>query len=196
MANVTLSNEESAVIQNAAFLLTKNIAIDKLQKAFGRIALQYQNITKESNAHWQPHTQIQPKISKGEQYEGLPYLMLDYPRVFTQTDTLAIRSFFWWGNYFSISLLLTGESQKVLAAQLWANPLLRDWHIDLSDSPWNHKWEMTESTQLSALPKQKLIEKDFFKISKQIPLSQWQDMESFFIRNFQQLWSAISCLDV
>ena len=32
-----------------------------------------------------------PKISKGENYKGLPYVMLDYPRCFGKTDIFAIR---------------------------------------------------------------------------------------------------------
>ena len=43
---------------------------------------------------------VSPKISRGEQYLGLPYVMLDYPRIFSKENVFAIRTFFWWGNYF------------------------------------------------------------------------------------------------
>ncbi|MFT4202299.1 MAG: hypothetical protein QM610_00155 [Chitinophagaceae bacterium] len=196
MANVELSDEEIAVVRNAGFLLTKNKAIHKLQQALGDIAVQYQRITHNGQPAWRQRCIVSPKISKGEQYAGLPYLMLDYPRTFSHGDTFAVRSFFWWGNYFSISLLLTGESQRRLLPGLCNNPLLGDWHIDTSSTPWRHDWNKDTSPQLSAISNWDVfLQEDFFKISKQLALSQWQDMEQFFVDNFQQLWKAINCPD-
>ena len=194
MANVELTDEETALISNAGFLLTKNTVIQKLQQAFGSIAATYRNITQNGNPAWQSYCAVQPKISKGEQFQGLPYLMLDYPRAFSRTDTLAVRSFFWWGNYFSISLLLTGKPQQSLSGRLLENPVLGDWYLDTAPTPWSHGWEMDPGRQLSAISGGNgFTQKDFFKISKQVPLSQWQGMEPFFIKNFEQLWTAINC---
>lgn len=193
MANVELTSEEIAVVSNSDFLLTKNKAIQKLQQAFGNIATQYQKTTQNGLLEWQQYCAIPPKISKGEQFEGLPYLMLDYPRAFSHTETFAVRSFFWWGNYFSISLLLAGRCQQVLIPRLLANSLLGDWHLDTSSTPWNHRWDMETSPRLSNISNANVsMQADFFKISKQIPLSQWQDMEQFFVTNFEQLWVAIN----
>ena len=50
-----------------------------------------------------------PKISKGENYKGLPWLVLDYPRYFNKEDIFAIRTLFWWGNFFSITLHISGK---------------------------------------------------------------------------------------
>lgn len=191
MANVELSNEETAVFQNADFLLTKNVIFQKMQKALGEIANEYQKIVEKGNVNVLI-VNTSPKISKGEQYEGLPYLMLDYPRIFSQTDTLAIRSFFWWGKYFSISLLLTGKSQERWENYLLQHPAIQNWHLDTSETPWTHKWETQSSPKVADLDKQNYIRKDFFKLSKQIPLSEWQDMARFFVTNFQELWDAIS----
>ena len=59
------------------------------------------------------------KISKGENM-GLPWVMLDYPRLFGQEDVLAIRTMFWWGHCFSVTLHLKG---RYYGAYL---PLLRE----------------------------------------------------------------------
>jgi len=192
MSNVELSSKEYAVIENADFLLTKNAAIQKLQKAFGEIADTYRKITESGMDVWQLHCNTHPKIAKGEQYEGLPYLMLDYPRSFSDTDTFAVRSFFWWGNYFSISLLLTGKSQERLVPQLLTNPILADWHVDTAATPWQHNWKEETSPKLALLSQQNYVPKDFFKLSKQMPLSKWQDMEQFFVSSFRQLWTAVN----
>ena len=51
---------------------------------------------------------VEPKISKGEKYKGLPWVMLDYPRIFGKEDIMAIGTRFWWGHYFSVTLHLKG----------------------------------------------------------------------------------------
>ncbi|PZP49006.1 MAG: hypothetical protein DI598_08905 [Pseudopedobacter saltans] len=172
--------------------MTKNRVIKKLQIAFGQIAIKYQEVVEKGMPTWNPEGIKTPKISKGEQYEGLPYLMLDYPRMFSSNDTFAVRSFFWWGNYFSISLLLTGSSQTKLEQYLLNHPSLQTWHLDMSDTPWNHAWSEKQSPKLEDVNKQNYIPKDFFKLSKQIPLTHWQDMERFFEKEFQVLWAAIT----
>src|ERR1700743_3182070 len=55
----------------------------------------------------------EPKISRGENYRGLPWVMLDYPRVFGREDVLAIRTMFWWGHGFSVTLHLKGKYQEL-----------------------------------------------------------------------------------
>src|SRR3990167_6258007 len=48
------------------------------------------------------------KISKGENYNMLPWFMLDYPAFFTQKDIFAFRTMFWWGECFSCTFLMSG----------------------------------------------------------------------------------------
>src|SRR6185369_7340402 len=82
-----------------------------------------------------------PKISRGENYRALPYVMLDYPRHFTKESTLAIRTLFWWGNFFSISLHLSGRCKKNAAAVLKINfATLRQegYWVCISADPWHH----------------------------------------------------------
>ena len=53
------------------------------------------------------------KISRGENYRGLPWVILDYPRIFGREDVLAIRTMFWWGHPFSVTLHLKGRYQTL-----------------------------------------------------------------------------------
>ena len=196
MANVELSSEEIIVFQNADFLFTKNKVIEKLQTALGQIAQEYQTIVKNEFSISHIMDIENPKISKGEQYEGLPYLMLDYPCIFTKTDIFAIRSFVWWGNYFSIELLLKGQRQSKWEMQLISMPILQNWHIDPSISQWSHTWNHDKAAMLKDVDNSNYVVKDFFKLSKQLPLSEWQNMADFFVTNFRELCQAISSLNV
>src|SRR6187402_1143085 len=54
-----------------------------------------------------------PKISRGENYKGLPYVILDYPRLFGREDVFAVRTMFWWGHSFHVTLHLKGKYQAM-----------------------------------------------------------------------------------
>src|SRR5438874_13559943 len=85
--------------------------------------------------------QSSPKISRGEKYRGLPYVMLDYPRFFSKEDILAIRTFFWWGNFFSITLHVKGKFLAPISALIIINLkalLKKEFFISVSGDEWDH----------------------------------------------------------
>ena len=51
----------------------------------------------------------QGKLSGGEHHFDLPYIFLDFPRLFSRNATFAYRSIFWWGHHFLFTLILTGD---------------------------------------------------------------------------------------
>src|SRR4051812_10400669 len=108
--NVGLSKNELEMVTSSEFILTKNRIVEKVYRLFGLLSEDYKNILQEyATALPAEVFASSPKIYKGENYLNLPYLMMDYPRVFLKDDTFAIRCFFWWGNYFSITLQLSGK---------------------------------------------------------------------------------------
>ena len=106
---LSLSAGELELVCNKDWLLTKQIIIDKVYVLFGVLAQKMQQHVLTHNASLPADvTESSPKIARGENYRGLPYVMLDYPRHFEKTATVSIRTFFWWGNFFSISLHMSG----------------------------------------------------------------------------------------
>ena len=107
-AKIQLSAAEMALVSNASIILTKNSVLLKTKSLMETLQAAMQHIQQEDySTH--PLFATSPKISKGENYLGLPYLVLDYPRNFGQEDIFAIRTFFWWGHFFSSTLQLSGE---------------------------------------------------------------------------------------
>jgi hypothetical protein len=98
---LSLSADELELVCNKDWILTKKMVVDKVYLLLGGLSQQMQDYI-ESNQLLLPAvvTQSSPKISKGENYLGLPYVMLDYPRYFKSNDTLAIRTFFLVGEFF------------------------------------------------------------------------------------------------
>lgn len=187
-ANVSLSAFEQQLVTDAEWILTKNRIIEKVYLLFGNLS-----------EHYQVHPPLQqlpaetllnsPKISRGENYEGLPYVMLDYPRCFSKEHVLAIRTFFWWGNFFSITLQLKGKHltqfRSNIQQQLQTAVFNNAW-INVSEEEWLHHFR-NNNMQLLREYKQDLSEKKILKIAFQISFEEWNNAEALLKETFQQL---------
>jgi regulatory protein YycI of two-component signal transduction system YycFG len=82
----SLSTYEMQLVTDAALLLTKNKIINKVYSMFGDLSEEYKRSISENNIN--VINLVNAKISKGENYQGLPYVMLDYPRQFSKMQFL------------------------------------------------------------------------------------------------------------
>lgn len=192
-----LSPEESELVENSAWLLTKHRIIGKVYGLFGDLSEHYTGILSEY-AEFLPDeiNGITPKIYRGEKYRQLPYVMLDHPRLFRQKDVFAIRTFFWWGNSFSIHLVLGGEYrhrfEKSLYAQLKSGAL-DHWYLAVSDEPWEHHFER-DNYLPAAEYKSSLVNwkaGNYIKLGKWHPLNDWKGASTFFIASYRKLLESI-----
>lgn len=177
------------------WILTKQIIIEKVYQLFGTLAFSMQQqLLNNISALPIQATKESPKISRGENYKGLPYAMLDYPRHFTKDSTLAIRTFFWWGNFFSINLHLSGNCKEVAIPALKANfTVLQKKHyfICVNAEPWHHHFEADNYLSLDKFNAEDfatmLFRQSFVKIAKQISLKQWEAVPAFLEHHFNEM---------
>ncbi len=126
------------------------------------------------------------KVSRGENYLGLPYLIADAPRFFTKEDVFAYRTMFWWGHDFSCTLHLEGQPlerfRERVASQTSTWDALQTW-ICVHDTPWEYHFEPTNYQLWGALSaaqrEQHLFQKDFLKLSRRLPIAQWEQLPDF-----------------
>lgn len=198
-AKIQLSAEESTLVQNAHWLLTKNNIIEKVVLLFGQLAPAIKN-TLHSLPVPLPETILlpSPKISKGEKYEGLPWVILDFPRVFGKEETFAIRTFFWWGHFFSITLHLKGVYKQQYEAALLQNIALlkqHDFYICIAGDEWQHHFmedNYIPLQQLEGASIEKILSRnDFCKFSAKIPLVQWEQANGKLMYLCQVLLQAL-----
>ncbi|MBA4196161.1 MAG: hypothetical protein C0459_01275 [Chitinophaga sp.] len=188
MANVKLSDAEMKLVTDASFILTKNNIINKVYALFGELSMALEHIAKEQNLP-QEILSAGPKISRGENYEGLPWVMLDYPRCFKHEDFFAMRIFFWWGNFFSITLQLKGK-YKFEFRNAVADILKDDWFVCINKDEWQHHFREDNYKPLHALTIEEINALPFFKLAKKIPLGQWDNALLYLQENYHQLLSA------
>ena len=117
---IHLSAKEIQLAGNTRIILTKNRIMEKTRVLLGYLQSEYRESLVQSEL---PPDLVKssPKISRGENYKGLPWLVLDYPRRFGAENIFAIRTMFWWGNFFSITLHLSGELKAQVEDKLIAS---------------------------------------------------------------------------
>jgi hypothetical protein len=195
--NVELSKNELELVTNSEFILTKNRIIEKVYNLFGSLSEVYKErlniyaglLPAEVFAY-------SPKIYKGENYLSLPYVMMDYPRVFLKEDVFAIRSFFWWGNYFSVTLHLSGRFLQSFKNDIRLNLEKgdkEDYFVCINNEQWQHHFEETNYKPLREIESvEKILNQPFIKIAKKIPLTQWNNILEFYANNYTDLIRMLS----
>lgn len=194
-ANVKLSPQEMALVTDAGFILTKQAIIDKVYVLFGQLAGEFTAACRLFPGLLPAEVlQVPPKISRGEQYRQLPYVMLDYPRYFTKEATLAIRCFFWWGHFFSIQLHVSGNWKKRLEpglAQALQNGLPENWYYCVAKDEWQHTFGEENFLPVSMANQgaclEHLYKQHFIKLAQKIPLQEWDHAYAFYTSRFHHL---------
>jgi hypothetical protein len=188
-ANLRLSPEEMDLVLRSDWILTKNRIQQKAWQLLESLQSSQQALMPRL-----PHevAAINPKISKGENYQGLPYLILDQPRYFNKTDVFAIRTMFWWGHFFSTTLHLSGSYKKIYEEKIITSlaSLNDDCYICINDDPWQHHFENDNYIPVKELSLQEiqtaLQKNSFIKLSSKISLEQWNTAEKKLLAQFEE----------
>ena len=188
MAKVTLSTAEMNLVTQQDFILTKNNVIKKVYELFGNINTLYQVEIEKANAVPKRVLAVSAKISRGENYRELPWVMLDYPRYFKDENVFAIRTFFLWGSSISIHFLLQGESVAAMKNIIKKNKNnLEDWFLCCHQTLWQHHFEVDNYLPIQLFSTQQIDELKFIKLAKKIPLQEWDDVEIFLENSLKTL---------
>ena len=197
-AKVQLSAEEMRLVTDPAWILTKNSVMGKVVGMFaglservreGATDIRSGSSVREDGGilRLPPRTSLgadrrapgsggpekEPKISRGENYKGLPWVMLDYPRVFGKEDVYAIRTFFLWGHAFSVTLHLKGEYMRAFLPGIMgrrAELEAAGFRMGISDDEWAH-----EHTEETYGPLRAGHERPWVKLSARVGLEHWDE---------------------
>lgn len=195
--NLRLSEEERRLLMNREFILTKQRVLGKAEQLLGAVSTVFREVVRVEGMDQLAVFQISPKIAKGENYKQYPWLMLDYPRLFTSSDVCAIRCFFWWGHYGSITLQLSGYYLEKYKTALYAFVQTQQadehgWLWYMGNDLWEHEIREDVYIPLSeALIRDGWNERGFIKLTKKIPLEQWDSLDIFWTDQFRSLLSIL-----
>ncbi|MEO6166451.1 MAG: hypothetical protein ABIO46_07065, partial [Chitinophagales bacterium] len=144
-AKIILSADELDALRDRSFFEKKKRITDKVYRQFANAINEANTLKIFSGIEFPPGTDFTGgKISKGENYLGLPYLLLDFPRNFKGDQLLAIRTMLWWGNFISSTLFVSGKEaitlQKPIISYL-PDLVKMKCSICIHESPWLHHFE-------------------------------------------------------
>ena len=193
-SKLMLSDEEQQLVNNTEWILTKRIIIDKVDQLMGLLSEKQSGII-ENEKNWLPAAVIRStaKISKGENYLGLPYVLLDHPRCFDAENIFAVRTMFWWGNFFSITLQLSGTYKNMFQQKIIENlgEVNEDIFICIHESQWHHHFEADNyinAKQLSNIDLQEaILKRQFIKLAVKFPVQQWNNIPALLDRSFAEM---------
>ncbi|MEO7960839.1 MAG: hypothetical protein ABIR19_04780 [Ginsengibacter sp.] len=196
-AKIQLSKFEIDLVSNAQWILTKQEIIKKVYSLFGIVHDLFKKIAEDKifrAQHFDAHRG--GKISRGENYLGLPYVILDFPSFFQKEDIFAIRSMFWWGNFFSITLHISGKKslQKVNLQDILSLARDSDFYICVNSNEWQHHFlpdNFIRATELDNETLKKILSKDFFKMAARLDVKEWTKALPFFEEKYQELITII-----
>jgi hypothetical protein len=193
-SKLMLSDEEQQLVNNPEFILTKRIIIDKVCSLLAMV-LENQKATLSQAENWLPLDVIKssPKIAKGENYLLLPYVILDYPRCFDGGNIFAVRTMFWWGNFFSITLQLSGKYKERFENKIIENSekLQTDFFICINEYQWQHNFEADNYIPVEQVNKNEfeklILQKSFVKLAAKFPLQHWNDVPALLDNFFTEI---------
>ncbi len=187
MADATklmLSPQELLIVEDTSWVLTKQQIIKKVYELFHAQVPVIQQLIGNTKNHLPPALlSVIPKISRGENYRNLPYVILDYPSMFDKENIFALRTMFWWGNFFSITLHLTGRFKKLYQQDITNNIQKKgegDFYVCVNDKGWEHHFDAVNYLPAHSLTTEELDShlnrKEFLKVAVKINLNQWNDL--------------------
>lgn len=196
-SKIHLSPTELELACNAQIILTKNTVI---QKTIALFEVVQDAVTKEKKSYPASNIfSVSPKISKGENYLGLPYVVLDYPRIAAHGNLCFIRTMFWWGHFFSSTLQFSGSYKEQCMGKIIASrELLSSAHyfIGVHADPWQHHFQETNYRKIDLLsPKEfevVLHEQPHIKIAAKWPLNEWNLAATVLVKSWNVLAGLIT----
>jgi hypothetical protein len=194
------TEKELNILQDTDFLLTKSSVLDKIYKLLEDSRSELIKTVDNSNFCFPDGTDIVTgKISRGENYKNLPYMVLDYPALFTNESSFAFRTMFWWGNFFSSTLHLEGKALDKYGKTIVDNIdklLNKNIYIGVGETPWQYHYGEDNYLPLTKEHGEFIKNFNFLKLSKKISISEWEKLPSFASNFLNIMLSVLSKLQI
>lgn len=168
-----LTKHELSIISDADFMRTKQLLIKNISSYFKQIGEQL--LTK-----YYADSGLTHKITRGENYLDMPYVVLDVPQLKPNNISRKLRIMAWWGHYVSLQYFIDANAKNLKhAMQLPA----QNYKILTSQNLFNNQLESADFAKPNQLHEQSFNNMQYTKIASIIPLTNLQNME-MDIENF------------
>jgi len=198
MIKLNLSSAELKTIHNTDFFAVKASAAKKIDHLLAEARDEIKKVIEKNKFAFPDGVDASTgKIFRGENYSGLPYLVLDYPKYFSKESVFAFRTMFWWGNFFSCTMHLQGralEEHRGLLIHDLNSLKNKNIYVCVNSDPWQYHYQKSNYLPVDKLSgpelKKLLCEKEFLKFSRKIPIKDYKKLAQFAAESFLYLYPA------
>ncbi len=156
-----LNNDEFNLIQSIWYPQVKKSATEKIKNQLFELGKQLEKDLPGFGF----------KISSGENYKDLPYMVLDFPKIGGHNFPMLFRTMFWWGKYVCFQIFLHKETYRGGGNQ-WINHLAdTDWILS-NENLWSNDihsgdFILKQHIDLKEIPQ---LPGEYFKIMRVIEM--------------------------
>ena len=137
------------------------------------------------------------KVSKGENFKGYPYIVLDCPRLYSTDTEVICRTIFRWGHGWSLHFTVQGKTFTRVNHSLpdFSASLNRDWLLYTGDNIWEQDVDSVFFVPMFSMSEaafsQTIKRQVFCKIATQINLSDAVEWPPFPQQTYQVLFDLL-----
>ena len=190
---------ELKTIHNSEFFYIKASVSKKIDALLAEVRDEIKSVIEKEKIKFPEEVDARMgKIFRGENYSGLPYLVLDFPKHFSKDSVLAFRTMFWWGNFFSFTMHLQGkalEEKRKALIENWRLFRKKNIYISTGKTPWHYHYKKDNYRLIDTFSEQDIkhlfITKEFIKFSRKIPLKDYKKLNAFIKESFTLFSSSL-----
>lgn len=192
------SNEELAAIKDRNFFQLKHSSTKKIVDLFGDLEKELKTIAIDNDLNVEGLNVSAGKIFRGENYNLYPYVLLDYPRLFTTESIFAFRTMFWWGSGFSFTLHLQGKALDQFRSKLvkdLGSLIGKEVYYCVGKTPWQYHYEKENYILLSENSIDDITmmntQNEFMKLSRRLDIDHFSLVKEKGIETFNLFYSLL-----
>ena len=197
-----LTENERQTLANTVFYTYKKGATEKILKQFHLLKDEiFKEIQGCKNTIPNDADIITARIFKGENYKGLPYIMMDYPRLFNKNDVFSFRNMCWWGTHYSFTLHISGAPLNAFRNTIAENIHQlkgREVYYCVNNTPWEYHFERDNFMPLDDLLndtsidiRENIMERQFIKLSRKTAIQSWDELLQFGPETFRMFMETL-----
>jgi len=183
---INASDEMRALLSDAGIFQLKRAFIHEISRVWLSLCEQVQE--EESFRKFNFPRAVDhsvPRIRKGENLHGLPWVLCDFPALFARGNVFALRNFFWWGKGFLFILQLSGaalDRYRALLVEKLRETLPEKYRISRMGSEWEYDPQRITLEKASALSADAIEEASFLKVMAFLPTDALDSFPSFYLQ--------------
>jgi hypothetical protein len=197
-SKILFSEEELRRAENSEWILTKNRIIKKIIALFASLAGHYQEVMEAYRHPLPAEVYLQSPNLPRRAIPGTALCNAGLSKIFSKENVLAIRTFFWWGNYFSSPHLKGIYKDKYQEKILQSHDLLakHNFSVAISEDEWRHDFESGNYSSLDPgamdLLERNIYEKDFLKLAVSWNLTNANEIDILLQEQFTILMDVVT----